>query len=433
MADEIDGEEEKFGTRAGETFEGGDGFAVYDLAGGDDRAHYRGGDHAFLLGGSGDDRLESNGVNDVIMGGSGDDTINAMGRAVVVRGGSGDDFILGTLGDDWLTGDAGNDTIDGSGGGDFIAGRDGNDLLYGRGGDDWIIGGPGNDRMSGGDGSDVFHIHAGDGHDTIFDFRGHEDILDLRALGTPFTWAELSARFATADNGRDTVIDLSAWDGETITLRNVRPAYLSEDMFWLPYPEFPAGVLFEEVGFYVPGTTTFVGYPGADDLVAGGSADIIFGGEGDDSLAGGGGNDRIFGGEGRDTLDGNSGNDRLIGGEGRDTLDGGEGDDWLSGGTGTDTLTGGAGADTFVYFAGHGSDTITDFTDGEDVIDLSLLDSISGFDDLSAIQLGSFVAIDLGGHGGGTIALENFDIEDLDETDFVFYQPPVADPAQDGM
>ena len=71
-----------FATQAGETFEGGDGFAVYDLAGGDDRTHYRGGDHAFLLGGSGDDRLESNGVNDVIMGGSGDDTINAMGRAV---------------------------------------------------------------------------------------------------------------------------------------------------------------------------------------------------------------------------------------------------------------------------------------------------------------------------------------------------------------
>ncbi len=67
------------------------------------------------------------------------------------------------------------------------------------------------------------------------------------------------------------------------------------------------------------------------------------------------------------------------------------------------------------------------------MIDLSTLDSISGFDDLSAIQLGSFVAIDLGGHGGGTIALENFDIEDLDETDFVFYAPPVVDPAPDGL
>ena len=187
------------------------------------------------------------------------------------------------------------------------------------------------------------------------------------------------------------------------------------------------------MGFYVPGTAAFVGYPGADALVADGRADFIFGGEGDDSLDGGGGEDRIFGGEGNDTLDGNSGNDRLIGGEGRDTLDGGEGSDWLSGGTGTDTLTGGAGADTFAYHAGDGSDTITDFTDGEDTIVLSSLDSISGFDDLTMVQLGSFVAIDLGGHGGGTIALENFDIEDLDETDFVFYAPPVVDPAQDGL
>ena len=59
--------------------------------------------------------------------------------------------------------------------------------------------------------------------------------------------------------------------------------------------------------------------------------------------------------------------------------------------------------------------------DGEDVIDLSLLDSISGFDDLSAIPA-RLVRCDRrwSGHGGGTIALENFDIEDLDETDFVF-------------
>ena len=421
------------GTQTGETFDGSDVFAVFDLAGGADRANYQGGDNAFLLGGSGNDRLEGNGVNIIYMGGGGDDLIIAMGRHAVARGGSGNDDILGTLGNDYLTGDAGEDFIDASGGNDFIAGGDGNDFLYGRGGNDWIIGGAGDDRMSGGDGSDVFHMHAGDGNDTIFDFRGHEDILDLRALGTPIAWTELSARFTTADNGRDTVIDLSPWGSGTITLRNVKAAYLSEDMFWLPNPGFPASEQFEEVGFYVPGTATFVGYAGADALVADGRADFIFGGEGDDRLDGGGGEDWILGGEGNDTLDGNTGNDSLMGGEGRDTLRGGEGDDWLSGGTGTDTLTGGAGADTFVYFAGHGSDTITDFTNGEDVIDLSALEAISGFEDLSTVQLGSFVTIDLHGHGGRTIALENVDIEDLDETDFVFYQPPAADPAQDGL
>ena len=420
------------GTQAGETFDGNDIFAVFDLAGGADRATYRGGDNAFLMGGSGDDFLMSNG-DDFIMGGSGNDTIVASGRESVIRGGSGDDAILATLGNDWLTGDAGNDTIDASGGNDFVAGGDGNDLLYGRGGNDWLIGGAGDDRMSGGDGSDVFHFHADNGHDTVFDFRGHEDILDLRALGTPISWAELSAQFSAADNGRDTVIDLSAWGGGTITLNNVRPAYLTEDMFWLPYPGFPAGEQFEEIGFYVPGTATFVGHTGADVVVADGRADFLFGGEGDDSLDGGGGEDWVIGGEGNDALEGNTGNDHLLGGEGHDTLNGGEGDDWLDGGTGTDTLTGGSGADTFVYRAGSGSDTITDFTDGEDVIDLSALESISGFEDLSMVQLGSFVTIDLHDHGGRTIALENFDIEDLDETDFVFYQPPAADAAQDGM
>ena len=148
-------------------------------------------------------------------------------------------------------------------------------------------------------------------------------------------------------------------------------------MFYLPNPQSPLEGQDEEEGLYVPGTAYFVGGP--------------------------------------------------------DVLDGGEGDDWLSAGAGTDSLTGGAGADTFAYHAGDGSDTIADFTDGEDVIDLGSLDSISGFEDLTMVQLGSFVAVDLPGHGAGTIALENFDIEDLDETDFVFYQPPVADPAQDGL
>ncbi|MCY4480373.1 MAG: hypothetical protein OXB97_10800, partial [Rhodospirillales bacterium] len=57
------------GIQTGETFDGNEVFAVFDLAGGDDRANYRGGDNAFLLGGSGDDFLMSNG-DDFIMGGS---------------------------------------------------------------------------------------------------------------------------------------------------------------------------------------------------------------------------------------------------------------------------------------------------------------------------------------------------------------------------
>jgi large repetitive protein len=62
-----------------------------------------------------------------------------------------------------------------------------------------------------------------------------------------------------------------------------------------------------------------------------------------------------------------------------DTLDGGTGADRLYGGSGNDTLTGGAGADRFIFSmygvdgtAGHdGTDVITDFTIGTDVIVLT--------------------------------------------------------------
>ena len=108
---------------------------------------------------------------------------------------------------------------------------------------------------------------------------------------------------------------------------------------------------------------------------------------------------------------GQGGRDVLFGGSGDDTLNGGAGNDWLVGGEGNDTITGDAG---------DGRDTITDFTDGEDMIDLSAFSSISGFSDLTITQDGDDTVIDLGAHGGGEITLEDFTSTDLDATDFGF-------------
>ncbi len=47
-----------------------------------------------------------------------------------------------------------------------------------------------------------------------------------------------------------------------------------------------------------------------------------------------------------------------------DVIDGGGGDDTIAGGIGSDTITGGTGNDTFVFNAGDGNDTITDFGAG---------------------------------------------------------------------
>ena len=52
---------------------------------------------------------------------------------------------------------------------------------------------------------------------------------------------------------------------------------------------------------------------------------------------------------------------------------------------------------------GHGNDTISDFTDGEDTIDITAISDICGFGDLTVTADGSAAVIDLTAHGGGTI------------------------------
>ncbi|WP_108814454.1 calcium-binding protein [Loktanella sp. Alg231-35] len=71
-------------------------------------------------------------------------------------------------------------------------------------------------------------------------------------------------------------------------------------------------------------------------------------------------------------LSGSAGADVLQGHNGNDIINASNGDDILRDGAGSDTLTGGSGADLFILSADGVTDTITDFTPGEDSIDLSL-------------------------------------------------------------
>ena len=68
-------------------------------------------------------------------------------------------------------------------------------------------------------------------------------------------------------------------------------------------------------------------------------------------------------------ITGNAGANAVSGGAGNDTLSGGDGADTLTGGAGADSLTGGSGADSFRFvLANEGTDTITDFQAGVDVL-----------------------------------------------------------------
>lgn len=77
------------------------------------------------------------------------------------------------------------------------------------------------------------------------------------------------------------------------------------------------------------------------------------------------------GGTGNNTHTGTADDDILDGSIGNDTLSGGAGRDILVDGYGQDTLSGGNGADIFVLSYDGDTDTILDFTAGEDQLDLS--------------------------------------------------------------
>jgi len=83
-------------------------------------------------------------------------------------------------------------------------------------------------------------------------------------------------------------------------------------------------------------------------------------------------------------------------------LQGGMGDDTLIGGVGADTLTGGGGNDTFVFRSaaetppGVHRDHITDFTPGQDVVDLTQLDAAAGV-------TGTFIGTSAFSHSAGEV------------------------------
>ncbi len=140
--------------------------------------------------------------------------------------------------------------------------------------------------------------------------------------------------------------------------------------------------------------------------------DGIFGLGGDDILNGFGGTDLLDGGSGMDDLRGGAGGDELRGGTGDDTLSGGAGIDFLSGGLGNDRLIGGADNDIFVINPGEGADTIVDFQDGGDVIDLSAFHRFEGKAAVAnAVQFGGAVVMTL--PNGATVTIEGMTLAQL--------------------
>ena len=243
---------------------------------------------------------------------------------------------------------------------------------------------------------DIYVFAPGHGNDSVVNFDFRQDQIDLTRFGD-ITWDELQDHISIETDGIYSgpilTINLEKWGGGIIQFRAVGE-----------YSPNPLGVqtnLLNRDCF----------------RLAGEDAPTVLGTGGDDAVGGTGGDDII---------DGGAGDDQLTAFRGDDYLDGGAGDDFISGGGGDARIIGGAGNDTFYFSKNDGNDTIEDFSDG-DRIDLRSFRGIASFDGVNATQDGENVVLDFSAQGGGTITLENFDLDDLTAEDFIFTSYPDSD------
>ncbi|MQY44163.1 hypothetical protein GG681_16070 [Epibacterium sp. SM1969] len=248
-----------------------------------------------------------------------------------------------------LEGGEGADLLQGGAGHDTLRGGAGPDRLQGRAGNDRLEGGAGGDRLVGGDGTDL--ILGATGDDWLFGNRGADTL--------------------KGGNGRDTLMGgFGADQLRGVIGDDVLRGHLGEDTLW--------------------------GGVGNDSLFGGRGRDVLHGNAGRDIIRSGFGYDVVRGGRDSDQLYGERGNDRLWGQRGHDVLDGGLGRDWLWGGFGNDTLSGGSGSDVFVFEHQNGADLILDFTSGEDLLDLRLLQTVERVSDILITRSGADLLLDLG-------------------------------------
>ncbi|MDQ7813915.1 calcium-binding protein, partial [Brevundimonas sp.] len=314
-----------------------------------------------MLGGAGDDTMNSSVHGDLMIGGEGSDSF---------IGGDGADEIVGDFNDRWMNGDNGNDilrvsgqtsgddlvlsvsggagtdlvdfsgataflTVDlgyqyqqqtgagsvsisgienavaseagsritGTTGANRLEGRSGADILSGAEGADVLLGESGSDTLNGGLGNDT--LDGGTGVDKAV-FSGN------RAAYTISTAAGVTT--VTGPDGTD-------------RLTNIERLEFADGLFDITGAPTDSGI---------EGTT------GDDLLVGTADDDTITGLDGDDTISGGAGDDTITGGRGNDRVDGGSGDDVLVVSgaisdyrllmQGDDfILKGPDGGDWLTG------------------------------------------------------------------------------------------------------
>jgi Ca2+-binding RTX toxin-like protein len=352
--------------------------------------------------------------NDVINGQGGDDVLDGLSGDDILRGGTGNDRLIGGLGNDTLQGDTGNDQI---------FGDDGNDILNGGMGNDQLNGGAGGDSINGGDGEDVIlgsaggdGIRGGAGFDRL-SYQGLTSPTDLvfdMKLNISFTRPQapdfigtvtltttsqlvvkqgttvdsLSAaiisplssgsnspnpneQFTPRGIGQlNTDLDIERLEGASGQINTIDFSAIFRDSRSITFPPPAPNRPFTISTFnaapainvdLAAETLTF-----KDKVLQVSNFSRVLGSQFDDIIAGGGSNDVLVGNDGNDTL--------------------------VASRSGNTSLIGGVGSDTFKLLQTSSLNTILDFGNGGDRIELSGFAGILGNDgilDVSRFESGS--------------------------------------------
>ncbi len=216
-----------------------------------------------IFGGSGNDTLTGNSLNNTLNGNDGDD---------VLSGGDGNDTLNGGAGADTLDGGDGNDALNGGAGADALDGGDGNDKLYGESGNDTLVGGAGNETY-------VFNTNTPLDSDTVTDSAGNDYLYFVGSTNN--VTVNLGLTTPQVVNANLTLTLTSATSIEHIYGGSGNDTLIGNTL-----------------------NNTLNGYEGDD---------VLSGGDGNDTLNGGGGKNILIGGNGADLLTGGSSEDLLLG------------------------------------------------------------------------------------------------------------------------
>ena len=405
--------------------------------------------------------VNGDGNANTITGSDDKEQINASGGNDTVNAGGGNDLVYGSWGNDTLNGDAGNDLIYGGSGNDVLAGGAGDDVFRVLG--NKASGFESYDSYNGGEGNDVIaavgaavdigmtKFSAADSVETI-DASGATGAVrilgDWNANALDFSGTTLVGNVViNGGGGNDTitgsagndVIEGGGWGNQTID------GGAGDDVIYADKGnDVVSGGAGNDV-FRVSGNkcSNFEGWDkysggeGADSLVAfGARVDIgmtafsLANGIETIDLSGLTGQGRLLGDWNANTLDfsgttlvghvvidGGGGNDVITGSAGAEVIRGGDsGNDILNGKAGNDLMYGGNGRDVFTFDQGWGRDTVADYRDNYDKLDMRG-SGATGYGDLAVAQVGVDTVITI---GADEIVLQGINANSINQSDFMF-------------